>query len=99
MMLWTWPALSSALAEVSSFATRVKIVAGALTEVSMAVLAVMWLVRRAQGARVNRRQCLNSRFTFPIRFTLGKACSETESQEIGHHLRWLVQSFDDEGEQ
>jgi hypothetical protein len=48
MMLWTWPALSPGLVEISSFATRIKIAAGALTEVLMAVLAVVWLARRCR---------------------------------------------------
>jgi hypothetical protein len=44
-MLWTWPDLSHGLVEVSSLATRVKIMAGVLTEVLMGVLAVIWLMR------------------------------------------------------
>jgi hypothetical protein len=48
-MLATWPALSPALVQISSLATRVKIMAGALTELSMAVLAVLWLKRMAGG--------------------------------------------------
>jgi hypothetical protein len=46
VMLWTWPDLSHGLVEVSNVATRVKIMAGVLTEVLMGVLAVVWLVRR-----------------------------------------------------
>jgi hypothetical protein len=45
VMLWTWPDLSSAVVELSSSATRVKIIAGALTETLMAGLALVWLVR------------------------------------------------------
>ncbi len=50
-MLWTWPDLSPALVQVSSAATRVKIMAGALTEVLMAGFAVMWLARLALTRR------------------------------------------------
>jgi hypothetical protein len=52
LMLWTWPELSHGLVEVSSLATRVKIMVGVLTEVLMSVLAVFWLVRRYIGHRV-----------------------------------------------
>ncbi len=45
VMLWTWPDLSNAVVELSSFATQVKIIAGALTEMLMAGLAIVWLVR------------------------------------------------------
>jgi hypothetical protein len=45
VMLWTWPDLSNAVVELSSFATQVKIMAGALTEMLMAGLAIVWLVR------------------------------------------------------
>jgi hypothetical protein len=45
LMLWTWPVLSHRLVEVSSLATQVKIIAGALTEVLMGGLAVIWLMR------------------------------------------------------
>jgi hypothetical protein len=45
VMLWTWPDLSKAIVEISSLATQVKIIAGALTETLMAGLAVVWLVR------------------------------------------------------
>ena len=45
VMLWTWPHLSSGVAEISSLATQVKIIAGALTETLMAGLAVVWLAR------------------------------------------------------
>ncbi|MFY9839349.1 MAG: hypothetical protein WAK55_23310 [Xanthobacteraceae bacterium] len=38
VMLWTWPDLSHGLVEVSSLATRVKIMAGVLTEALMARL-------------------------------------------------------------
>jgi hypothetical protein len=44
-MLWTWPNLSYGLVEVSSFATRTKIVLGVLTELLMGGLAMMWLLR------------------------------------------------------
>jgi hypothetical protein len=33
VMLWTWPDLSHGVVEVSSLATRLKIIAGVLTEV------------------------------------------------------------------
>jgi hypothetical protein len=45
VMLRTWPDLSHGLVAVSSFATRVKIMAGVLTEVLMGVLAAIWLAR------------------------------------------------------
>jgi hypothetical protein len=45
VMLWTWPELSHGLVEVSSLATRVKIMAGVLTEVLMYVLTGIWLTR------------------------------------------------------
>jgi hypothetical protein len=45
VMLWTWPDMSHGLVEVSSFATRVKIIAGVLTEALMGALAVIWLMR------------------------------------------------------
>ncbi len=49
-MLWTWPDLSPGLVQVSSLATRLKFIAAALTEISMAALAVgavlRWLRRR-----------------------------------------------------
>jgi hypothetical protein len=45
MMLWTWPDLSHGLVEVSSIATRVKIMAGVFTEALMGALAAIWLVR------------------------------------------------------
>jgi hypothetical protein len=44
VMLWTWPDLSHGLVEISSLATQVKIMAGVLTEVLMAVAAI-WLMR------------------------------------------------------
>jgi hypothetical protein len=44
-MLWTWPDLSAGLVQLSSAATRIKIVLGALTEVEMAVLAVLAVLR------------------------------------------------------
>jgi hypothetical protein len=40
-MLWTWPDLSHDLVHISNLATRVKIMAGALTELLMAVLAIL----------------------------------------------------------
>jgi hypothetical protein len=43
--LWMWPRLSNSVVEISSLATQVKIIAGALTETLMAGLAVVWLVR------------------------------------------------------
>jgi hypothetical protein len=45
MMLWTWPHLSNGVVEISSLATQVKIISGALTETLMAGLAVGWLAR------------------------------------------------------
>ena len=44
-MLWTWPGLPPGLVHVSSIVTRAKIIAGVLTEMLMATLAAMWLVR------------------------------------------------------
>ena len=46
-MLQTWPHLSRDLVNISSLATRVKMIAGVLTELLMAVLATLWLVRGA----------------------------------------------------
>jgi hypothetical protein len=46
LMLWTWPDLSRGLVEVSSLATRVKIMAGVLTEALMGALAVVSIMRR-----------------------------------------------------
>jgi hypothetical protein len=40
-MHWTWPDLSHGLVEVSSLATRVKIMAGVLTEALMGALAAI----------------------------------------------------------
>lgn len=48
-MLWSWPDLPPALVQVSSAATRAKIITGALTELLMAGFAVAWL------ARLNRK--------------------------------------------
>jgi hypothetical protein len=48
IMLWTWPQLSPHLVEASSAATRAKIVLGGLTEILMAILAVLWLTRLAR---------------------------------------------------
>ena len=45
VMLWMWPRLSNGVVEISSLATQVKIIAGALTETLMAGLAVVWLLR------------------------------------------------------
>jgi len=49
-MLWTWPDLSPDLVQVASLATRLKFIAGALTEISMAALALAalsrWLLSR-----------------------------------------------------
>jgi hypothetical protein len=45
VMLRTWPDLSRGLVEVSSLATRVKIMAGVSTEALMGALAVIWLMR------------------------------------------------------
>ena len=47
-MLWTWPDLSLGLVRVSSLATRMKIMTGVQTEILMAGLAVIWLVRRSR---------------------------------------------------
>jgi hypothetical protein len=41
VMLWAWPHLSNGVIEISSLATQVKIIAGALTETLMAELAVV----------------------------------------------------------
>jgi hypothetical protein len=52
-MLWTWPDLPKAIVELSSLATRFRIIAGALTEALMAALAAIWLARLfARRARV-----------------------------------------------
>jgi hypothetical protein len=51
-MLWSWPDLSPALVHVSSLATRAKIMAGVLTELLMAGLALMWLARLGWNGRV-----------------------------------------------
>jgi hypothetical protein len=45
-MLWAWPDLSPGLVQVSSLATRLKFIAGAFTEISMAALAVGAVLRR-----------------------------------------------------
>jgi hypothetical protein len=45
VMLWTWPHLSNGVVEISSLATQVKIIAGALTETLMGGLTVVWLAR------------------------------------------------------
>ena len=45
VMLWTWPDLSHGLVKVSSLATRLKVIAGVLTEALMGALAVIWLMR------------------------------------------------------
>lgn len=44
-MVWTWPDLSPGLVAVSSLATRLKLVAAALTEISMVVLAAAAMLR------------------------------------------------------
>ena len=44
-MVWTWPDLSPGLVAVSSVATRLKLVAAALTEISMVVLAAAAVLR------------------------------------------------------
>ena len=51
MMLWAWPDLARSVVQISSVATRVKIIAGALTEFSMAVLAAVWLTRAFRLSR------------------------------------------------
>jgi hypothetical protein len=51
LMLWTWPDLSHGLVEISSLATRVKIMAGVLTEALMGALALIWLMRWATWRR------------------------------------------------
>jgi hypothetical protein len=51
VMLWTWPNLPKDVVEVSSLATQVKIIAGALTETLMAGLAVAWLMERRRRNR------------------------------------------------
>jgi hypothetical protein len=45
VMLWMWPDLSHGLVEVSSLATRLKVISGVLTEALMGALAVIWLMR------------------------------------------------------
>jgi hypothetical protein len=45
LMLWSWPDLSRGVVEISSLATQVKILAGALTEALMLGLAAVWLLR------------------------------------------------------
>ena len=50
-MLQTRPDLSHDLVHVSSFATRIKMIAGVLTELLMAALATLWLVRRGLPVR------------------------------------------------
>ena len=50
-MLRTWPILSHDLVQVSSLATRIKMIAGVLTELLMAMLAILWLVRRSLTVR------------------------------------------------
>ena len=50
-MLRTWPILSHDLVQVSSLATRMKMIAGVLTELLMAMLAILWLVRRSLTVR------------------------------------------------
>jgi hypothetical protein len=54
VMLWTWPDLSHGLVEASSLATRVKIMAGVLTEALMGALALIWLMRWAMWRRAWR---------------------------------------------
>jgi hypothetical protein len=44
-MVWTWPDLSPGLVAVSSLATQLKLVAAALTEISMVVLAAAAMLR------------------------------------------------------
>ena len=51
VMLWTWPDLTPGLVHVSSAATRAKIILGAATELSMAVLAIFWLAQKIRAAR------------------------------------------------
>jgi hypothetical protein len=52
-----WPDLSHGLVEVSSLATRVKIVAGVLTEALMGALAVAWLMRCGSWAEEGSVEC------------------------------------------
>ena len=59
-MLSTWPELSPDLVQVASLATRAKIMAGALTELSMAVLAALWLKQRMAGAASTRERSAGS---------------------------------------
>jgi hypothetical protein len=51
VMLWSWPDLWRGLVQISSVATRIKIVFGVTTELLMAVLAVFWLTRKFRIAR------------------------------------------------
>jgi flagellar biogenesis protein FliO len=53
------------LVEVSSLATRVKIMFGGLTELAMAVLAASWLVRRM---RLARRRANSRQFECSVKF-------------------------------
>jgi hypothetical protein len=55
IMLSTWPDLSAHIVQASSLATRAKIVLGGLTEVLMAILAILWLARQALQWRAKRR--------------------------------------------
>ena len=50
-MLQTWPDLSHDLIQVSSLATSMKMIAGELTELLLAMLAILWLVRRSLTVR------------------------------------------------
>jgi len=50
-MLWTWPDLSPGLVQISSFATRVKFLAGVFTEILMAALAIPVLLRWRRSPR------------------------------------------------
>jgi hypothetical protein len=59
-MLSTWPELSPGLVQVASLVTRAKIMTGALTELSMAVLAALWLKRRMAGAATTRERSAGS---------------------------------------
>ena len=51
VMLWSWPDLSRSLVDISSWATRLKIVFGATTELVMAVLFVFWVRRKFRTVR------------------------------------------------
>ena len=64
-MLQTWPDLSHDLVQISSLATRMKMAAGVLTEVLIAMLAILSLVRRSLTVRFAPRLCPARSKQFP----------------------------------